>query len=274
MGIERLSGLVSSAMSAALLCAASAASAQAPREQTPVRPQGLMVAPRGSTPTASAGAPPLPPPALPPPARPEGTRQVATPSQQRGHGRLFQPQDLGMLEGPDREAWQKPDQVMDALGIGDGSVVADLGAGGGWFTVRLAKRVGPNGVVYAEDIQPQMIEAIQRRVDREGLHNVSAVLGEADHPALPVGRLDAALMVDTFHEVEDTRSLLTNVRAALKPGGRLGIIEYRTEGGGPGPSREERIQPGQVIRAAEAAGFRLMRQEQFLQFQYLLIFTR
>jgi ubiquinone/menaquinone biosynthesis C-methylase UbiE len=179
-----------------------------------------------------------------------------------------------MLEGPDREAWQKPDQIMDALGIGDGSVVADLGAGGGWFTVRLAKRVGPNGVVYAEDIQSQMIEAIQRRVAREGLHNVSAVLGAADHPALPVARLDAALMVDTFHEVEDTRSLLTNVRAALKPGGRLGIVEYRTEGGGPGPSREERIPPAQVIRAAEAAGFRLVRQEQFLQFQYLLIFTR
>ncbi|WP_396623587.1 class I SAM-dependent methyltransferase [Luteitalea sp.] len=249
-------------------------SAQVPAEQGPVRPQGLVAAPRTPAPTTTPGRPPAPPPALPAPPVPPGTRPSAPPSQQRGHGRLFQPQDLGMLEGPDREAWQKPDQIMDALGIGDGSVVADLGAGGGWFTVRLAKRVGPNGVVYAEDIQSQMIEAIQRRVAREGLHNVSAVLGAADHPALPVARLDAALMVDTFHEVEDTRSLLTNVRAALKPGGRLGIVEYRTEGGGPGPSREERIPPAQVIRAAEAAGFRLVRQEQFLQFQYLLIFTR
>jgi ubiquinone/menaquinone biosynthesis C-methylase UbiE len=179
-----------------------------------------------------------------------------------------------MLEGPDREAWQRPDLIMDALGIGDGSVVADLGAGGGWFTVRLAKRVGPNGVVYAEDIQPQMIEAIQRRVQREGLRNVSAVLGQADHPALPAGRLDAALMVDTFHEVEDTRSLLTNIRSALKPGGRLGIVEFRTEGGGPGPAVEERMPSQQVIRAAEAAGFRLVRHEQFLPYQYLLIFTR
>ncbi len=179
-----------------------------------------------------------------------------------------------MLEGPDREAWQRPDQIMDALGIGDGSVVADLGAGGGWFTVRLARRVGPNGVVYAEDIQPQMIEAIQRRVNREGLRNVSAVLGAADHPALPPARLDAALMVDTFHEVEDTRSLLTNVRAALKLGGRLGIVEYKSDGGGPGPSREERMASAQVIRAAEAAGFRLLRQEHFLPYQYLLVFTR
>ncbi len=195
-------------------------------------------------------------------------------TQQRGHGRLFAPQDLGMLEGPDREAWQRPDLIMDALGIGDGSVVADLGAGGGWFTVRLAKRVGPNGVVYAEDIQPQMIEAIQRRVQREGLRNVSTVLGAADHPSLPRERLDAALMVETFYEVEDRHSLLTNVRDALKPGGRLGIVEYRTDGGGPGPPLEQRLPPAQVIRAVETAGFRFLRQEQFLPYQYLLIFSR
>src|SRR3970040_2316849 len=90
------------------------------------------------------------------------------------HGRLFPPSELGLLEGPDRDAWQKPDQIMDALGIADGSVVADLGAGGGGFTIRLARRVGPNGVVYAEDIQRQMIEAITRRVQREGLNHVRA----------------------------------------------------------------------------------------------------
>lgn len=178
-----------------------------------------------------------------------------------------------MLEGPDREAWQRPEQIMDALGIGDGSVVADLGAGGGWFTVRLAKRVGPNGVVYAEDIQPQMIEAIQRRVQREGLRNVQTVLGAADHPSLPREQLDAALMVETFYEVEDRLSLLTNVRAALKPGGRLGVVEYRPDGEGPGPPREQRMLSSQVIRAAESAGFRLMRQENFLPYQYLLVFT-
>ena len=243
----------------------------APRDPAPNpgRPQGLMSVPRTPPRPAPDATPPAPVPRAP--ARPTTPGQT---SQQRGHGRLFQPQDLGMLEGPDREAWQRPELIMDALGIGDGSVVADLGAGGGWFTVRLAKRVGPNGVVYAEDIQPQMIEAIQRRVQREGLGNVSTVLGAADHPALPQGRLDAALMVDTFHEVEDTRSLLTNVRAALKPGGRLGIIEYRSDGGGPGPSPVERMPSAQVVRAAEAAGFRFVRQEQFLPYQYMLVFTR
>jgi predicted methyltransferase len=194
---------------------------------------------------------------------------------QRGHGRLFAPQDLGMLEGPDREAWQRPDQVMDALGIGDGSVVADLGAGGGWFTIRLARRVGPNGIVYAEDIQPQMIEAIQRRVSREGLQNVSTVLGSADNPTLPEDRLDAALMVDSYHEVEDTHALLMNIRRALKPGGRLGIIGFRNDGGGgPGPAVEVRVAPSQVIKAAEAAGLRLAGQETSLPYQYLLIFTK
>jgi predicted methyltransferase len=201
------------------------------------------------------------------------TRRPSEP--QRGHGRLFAPQDLGMLEGPDREAWQRPDQVMDALGIGDGSVVADLGAGGGWFTIRLARRVGPNGIVYAEDIQPQMIEAIQRRVSREGLQNVSTVLGSADNPTLPEDRLDAALMVDSYHEVEDTHALLMNIRRALKPGGRLGIIGFRNDGGGgPGPARDVRVPPTQVIAAAEAAGLRFAGQDTSLPYQYLLIFAR
>jgi SAM-dependent methyltransferase len=250
-------------------CLAAQSPAPMPRDRA-----GDPAAPRGLTPTPPPGPPSAGPrettPRLPQQARPA----APPPSQQRGHGRLFQPQNLGQLEGPDREAWQRPDQIMDAMGIGDGSVVADLGAGGGWFTVRLAKRVGPNGVVYAEDIQPQMIEAIQRRVQREGLRNVATVLGAADHPSLPREQLDAALMVETFFEVEDRHSLLTNVRAALKPGGRLGIVEYRTDGGGPGPPLDQRLPPTQVIRAAEAAGFRLLRQENFLPYQYLLVFTR
>ncbi|HMD36533.1 MAG TPA: class I SAM-dependent methyltransferase, partial [Vicinamibacterales bacterium] len=85
---------------------------------------------------------------------------------------LFEPLDLGLLEAPDRDQWQKPDQIMDALAIADGSLVADLGAGSGWFTIRLARRVGPLGRVYAEDIQPQMIDVIKSRVQRENLSNV------------------------------------------------------------------------------------------------------
>src|SRR5688572_30864029 len=93
------------------------------------------------------------------------------------HSRLFRPEQLGMLEGPDRDAWQRPDQVMDALLIGEGSKVADLGAGGGWFTIRLANRVGPNGIVYAEDVQRRTIDSIKRRMQRAQLSNVVTILG-------------------------------------------------------------------------------------------------
>src|SRR4029450_3335828 len=85
------------------------------------------------------------------------------------HTRLFRPEDLSELEGPDRDEWQGPDKIMDALGIREASVVADLGAGSGWFTIRLARRVGPNGMVYAEDVQREMFESIDRRRKREGL---------------------------------------------------------------------------------------------------------
>ena len=101
----------------------------------------------------------------------------------RGTGGCFLPEALGDLEGPDRDAWQMPDAVMDAMGIADGSHVAEIGAGGGWFTVRLARRVGPNGLVYAQDVQSQMLEAIRRRMDREGLSNVRPVRGYSSRPA-------------------------------------------------------------------------------------------
>jgi predicted methyltransferase len=196
-------------------------------------------------------------------------------AQEPRHGRLFPPENLGELEGPDRDAWQMPDAVMDALGIADGTRVADIGAGGGWFTVRLARRVGPNGVVYAQDVQPQMLEAISRRVDREGLRNVRLVHGDEVNPRLEPSSVEAVLIVDAYHEFgEHTPSLLEHLRAALKPGGRLGVIEHPLGGGGPGPDAEERIGAERVIAEVEAAGFRLARRETFLPFQYFLVFER
>jgi SAM-dependent methyltransferase len=193
---------------------------------------------------------------------------------QRSHGRLFPPEDLGLLEGPDRDAWQKPDQVMDALGIADGGTVGDLGAGGGWFTIRLARRVGPNGVVYAEDIQTQMIDSIARRVEREGLRNVKTILGTPDDPRLPSGALDAVLIVDAYHEMERPVALLRNVARALKPRGRLGIIDFKGNGGGPGPPAEERVPAEVILSDATEAGLRLLSRHDFLPFQYLLVFSR
>jgi predicted methyltransferase len=186
--------------------------------------------------------------------------------------RLFAPQDLGLLEPPDREAWQKPDQVMDALHIAEGSTVADLGAGGGWFTTRLARRVGPNGHVYAEDVQHLMIEAIRRRIQREGLTNVTPVLGDLDDPRLPVPT-DVVLIVDAFHEMEYPVAVLRNVARMLKPNGRIGIIDYREGEGGPGPDDpQDRVPPATVIAHAGQAGLTLVEEHKFLPYQYFLIF--
>ena len=201
-------------------------------------------------------------------------RSAPAQPQQSPHGKLFAPVDLGLLEAPDRDAWQKPEQVMMALGIADGSVVGDLGAAGGWFTIRLARFVGPNGLVYAEDVQRQMIEAIDRRVKREGLPNVRTVLGDTKDPHLPANRLDAILIVETYHEMEDPVTLLRNAARALKPQGRIGIIDYKKEGLGPGPSLEDRVDPETIVRDAKAAGLRLIARENFLPFQFFLIFGK
>ncbi len=162
---------------------------------------------------------------------------------------------------------------MDHLRISDGSVVADLGAGGGWFTIRLAKRVGPNGKVYAEDVQQEMIGSIDRRVAREGLDDrVQTVLGTPVDPKLP-GPVDVVLIVDAYHEMSDPVTLLRNARKSLKPGGRVGIVEFTKAGHGPGPPMEERVDPEKVIADANAAGLRLESRGNFIRYMYLLMFV-
>ena len=205
------------------------------------------------------------------PARPD----AQTPTTPR-HRELFPPQDLGLLEAPDRAAWQKPDQIMDALGIADGAHVADIGAGAGWFTTRLARRVGPNGMVYAQDVQPQMLQAIRRRVQREGLRNVTTVLGKGSSPNLPPGVLDAVLVVDAYPEVEvpDRVTFLKNLALGLKPNGRIGIVNYKLGGGGPGPDNPGlRLPRATVERDAEAAGLKVKAAGN-LPYQYLLVLGR
>jgi len=189
------------------------------------------------------------------------------------HTRLFKPEDLSELEGPDRDEWQRHDKIMDVLGIGEASVVADLGAGSGWFTIKLAGRVGPNGMVYAEDVQRQMIQAIKIRVDRLGLKNVTTVLGTSTDPRLPAP-IDAVLIVDAYHEMEQPVMLLRNLATSLRPEGRIGIVDFTKDGGGPGPAMEERVDPEAVIRDAQQAGLVLRSRETFLKYQYMLVFEK
>lgn len=195
-------------------------------------------------------------------------------AQQPATPRLFPPEDLGLLESPDRAAWQKPELVMDALRIAENATVADVGAGSGFFTVRLARRVGPNGVVYAEDIQPPMLESIKRRVSREGLNNVVTRLGTETDTNLPKGALDAVLVVDVYQEVADEASrirLLRHLADTLKPHGRIGIVNYKPGKGGPGP--ESRLDRAVVEAEVRAAGLRLL-DRVTLPFQYLLVVGR
>jgi predicted methyltransferase len=211
------------------------------------------------------------------PSSPARAGRPAQPVKQKG--RLFEARDLGLLEAPDRDQWQKPELIMDALGIADGSVVADLGAAGGWFTLRLARRVGPNGRVYAEDIQPLMIEAIAQRMQNENLLNVTAIVGTASDPRLPPG-LDAAIISDAYHEMDDPAdptlvvTLLRNIARSLKPQGRLGIVDWTPGSGGPGPAADQRVDPNTIIQAARAAGLQLMAREDIPPFVFLLVFGR
>ena len=199
------------------------------------------------------------------------TREVSS-QDRRNHGRLFPPEELGALEGPDRDAWQEPERVMDSLGVTSGTIVADIGAGGGWFTIKLANRVGPTGLVYAEDIQREMIESINRRVNRTNLSNVETIIGTSNNPKIPTP-VDAVLMVDVYGEVEDPMALLRNVIPQLKKGGRIGIVEHRLDGGGPGPPLQDRVTPETIITTAEAVGLQLLTHDESFRYQYLLVFV-
>jgi tRNA A58 N-methylase Trm61 len=203
------------------------------------------------------------------------TAGVLAQGQRYSRAQLFPPEDLAVLESPDRDDWQQPDRIMDELRIGEGSKVADIGAGGGWFTVRLARRVWPTGIVYAEDIQREMIAAIDRRVRELDLGNVVHTrLGGPDDPNLPSG-LNAVLMVDTYTQLPDPVRLLRQVAAALAPNGLLGIVDFNPDGaGGPGPKLETRVSPEVVERDARQAGLTLRARHTFLRYQYFLVFGK
>jgi len=192
-------------------------------------------------------------------------------------GSLFPPTDLSVLESPDRAAWQKPDLIMDALRIAENATVADVGAGSGYFTVRLARRVGPNGVVYAEDIQSPMLESIKRRVSREGLKNVITRLGTATNANLPKRALDAVLVVDVYTAEAGQQGsrirLLQHLAETLKPQGRIGIVNYTPGEGGPGPEPQQRLDRAVVESEVAMAGLRVL-DRVTLPFQYLLVVGR
>jgi ubiquinone/menaquinone biosynthesis C-methylase UbiE len=179
--------------------------------------------------------------------------------------------DLSIFEDPGRAQRLQIDRVMDLLGLKPGSTVADIGAGGGWFSVRAARRVAPGGRVIAEDINPKYIASIQQRAQREHLANIETLLGTPDDPKLAPGSLDAALMLKVYHEIAHPQLLLANLRAALKPGARFGIIDKNGNGADHGLNEP-------ILRAeVESAGFRQVARYDFTKADgqdYFLIFEK
>ncbi len=169
----------------------------------------------------------------------------------------------GQDDSKARDAWQRPQEVMGALGIKKGSIVGDIGAGGGYFTFHLAARVGPKGRVYAEDILESEINKIHERAAKEGLTQIVPVLGAKDDPKLPSERLDAILIVNAYHEMREHDAMLGAILRALKPGGLLGIIDAPAKSGEPRGKYFERHRiPEQFVRDdAARCGFTFVRQE-------------
>jgi predicted methyltransferase len=179
---------------------------------------------------------------------------VAAPAYAQGQ----EPQDW-----KDRDSWQRPEAVMDALGLRAGGVVADVGCGRGYFAFRLARRVGAQGKVYAEDIKSEDIDKVRSMATAEGLSQIETILGAPDDPHLPAGALDAVLVVKAYHEMPDFDAMLEGLFRALMPGGRLGIIDREAEPGKPRGDYYDRhrIPAGLVRDDAMRHGFRFLRDE-------------
>jgi SAM-dependent methyltransferase len=180
----------------------------------------------------------------------------------------------GWLERPEREAEEAPATAIKALGLQPGQVVADIGAGSGYYTVRMASAVGTTGKVYATDIQPGMLDILRRRVARQGLTNVETVLGDPDDPKLPAGTLDLALMVDVYHELAAPQAFVRRLRTALKPTGRLVLLEFRKEDPSIPIRPEHKMSIAEVKAELEPEGFTLSTVLNDLPWQHILVLTR
>ena len=192
-------------------------------------------------------------------------------------GRRFAPvmgyQGADWLERSERDEEEAPDVALGVLKIAKGAAVADIGAGSGYITERLAARVGPAGTVFANDVQPQMLELLARRLARRKIANVTLVQGTLDDPKLPPASVDLELMVDVYHEFSQPQAMLRHLRDALKPGGRMVLLEYRKEDPSIPIRPEHKMSVAEAKLEVEAEGFTLSKVDESLPRQHILIFT-
>ena len=192
-------------------------------------------------------------------------------------GRRYAPvmgyQGAPWLERSEREEEEAPDVALNVLKIPKGASVADIGAGSGYITVRLAARVGPAGRVFANDVQPQMLNILARRLSDAKITNVTLIEGTFDDPRLPPASVDLALMVDVYHELSQPQAILRRLREALKPGGRLVLLEYRKEDPTVPIKPEHKMSVADAKMEVEAEGFTLSKVDEALPRQHILIFV-
>jgi len=179
---------------------------------------------------------------------------------------------IARLEAPMRQAYQKPDEVVKALGIEEGEVIADIGAGSGYFTFRLAHAVGKTGRVYAVDVSPDMILHLNRRIRDLNLQNVVTILSAPDDPLLPDSSVNRFFICDTWHHIHGHAKYVALLKRMLKPGGQVVIVDFKNVKTPVGPPMEIRIDRDDLVKEMEANGFELAAEHTFLAYQYFLVF--
>lgn len=207
-------------------------------------------------------------------ARPAIARDTTPRSHEEMHRLHRDPKAyIAMLEDPKRDEYQKPHEVLTALGLKPGETIADIGSGSGYFTLRFAAHVGDKGRVFAVDVDPEMIRHLNRRVRDAGVRNVQTVLAEPDDPLLPDASVDRFVVVDTWHHVEKPLDYLAHMKRMLKPGGQVVMIDFQKRELPLGPPLGMKIAREDLVRQMEAHGFRLAKEHTFLPYQYFLVFT-
>jgi cyclopropane fatty-acyl-phospholipid synthase-like methyltransferase len=179
---------------------------------------------------------------------------------------------IAFLEDPKRDAYQKPMEVITALGLKEGEVIADIGAGSGYFTFRFAHHVGEKGRVFAVDVSPDMILFMNRRIRDLKLKNVTTILAAPDDPFLADASVDRIFICEVWHHIENQQSYLALLKRMLKPGGQVIMVDFQKRELPIGPPVSMKIAREDLLRQMESAGFYLVREHSFLPYQYFLVF--
>jgi ubiquinone/menaquinone biosynthesis C-methylase UbiE len=177
-----------------------------------------------------------------------------------------------VFDDPERDTWQKPDALVAALALRPGMAVADLGAGTGYLSRRLSAAVGPAGTVFAADVEPALVVQLRERAEQEGTANVTPVLASAGDPRLPAGGVDVVLVLDTYHHIDDRPAYFRRLARALRPGGRVVVIDWQKRKLPVGPPPDHKLPRAQVVEEMAAAGYTLAGEPDVLPYQYFLVF--